>query len=368
MHGKRLLYRMSNPIDISGQKFNMLTAIRPFSIKFKNKRGRCKSHSFFECLCDCGKVCNCRSYPLREGKILSCGCSRRSRTNTDRELFLTRAVYRSNILERSKRRFGHSNALTFEEFYFKSRLPCIYCGRIKQSFLKDLHTDYVLWYNGMDRLNNNEPYSLENCAPACGVCNSLKWTETFDAFISRMRATYVNLDLANYNSKDWEKFKNQQIPNYPVTEGISAISIRGDMSQEFLWRGAYSANIITPNKNEYGIGTDISFDEYISMASSNCFYCDSPELTSKMVRKNKLNILNLNTIDRVNSKIPYILSNVVPACKICNLGKRERDIDVVLETIKLIVEKLDFRPPLSVNGIDTAVTGYSYGALIDSGE
>lgn len=53
--------------DISGQKFNMLTAIEPVS---KNKCGQ----TMWKCTCDCGKETIISISSLKTGHIKSCGC------------------------------------------------------------------------------------------------------------------------------------------------------------------------------------------------------------------------------------------------------------------------------------------------------
>ena len=62
------------PIDISGQKFNRLTAIEPV--------GRSGTSVLWRCVCDCGEQTEVRAYALRSGEIKSCGCARADRVIT----------------------------------------------------------------------------------------------------------------------------------------------------------------------------------------------------------------------------------------------------------------------------------------------
>ena len=56
-----------NPsIDLTNQKFGKLTAIKRAS----NRR----SHTYWECLCECGNYCEIRTNSLRTGHTISCGC------------------------------------------------------------------------------------------------------------------------------------------------------------------------------------------------------------------------------------------------------------------------------------------------------
>ncbi|MGE7840630.1 hypothetical protein ACQKNX_07555 [Lysinibacillus sp. NPDC093712] len=57
---------MSNRIDLTGNKYNMLTVI-----DFSHKVGR---KSYWNCLCECGKSTTVRSDCLKDSNTKSCGC------------------------------------------------------------------------------------------------------------------------------------------------------------------------------------------------------------------------------------------------------------------------------------------------------
>ena len=58
---------MGKALDLTGQKFGRLTAIRKTD-KRKNKS------IVWECLCDCGKICQIDAGSLKAGRTKSCGC------------------------------------------------------------------------------------------------------------------------------------------------------------------------------------------------------------------------------------------------------------------------------------------------------
>lgn len=62
---------MPNPIDVSGQKFNRLTATRP-----KKTRLYGKSRVMWLCRCECGGKARATVDQLRSGAVKSCGCLR----------------------------------------------------------------------------------------------------------------------------------------------------------------------------------------------------------------------------------------------------------------------------------------------------
>lgn len=61
---------MGRAVNITGQKFNMLTAIKPTDKR--NSEG-----VMWLCKCDCGNECYVSAKSLRNGNTKSCGCRRR---------------------------------------------------------------------------------------------------------------------------------------------------------------------------------------------------------------------------------------------------------------------------------------------------
>ena len=66
---------MPSAIDLTGQRFGRLTAVRPAAL-------RQSRHVVWECLCSCGQISKVRTGDLRCGKSKSCGCLRRERWRT----------------------------------------------------------------------------------------------------------------------------------------------------------------------------------------------------------------------------------------------------------------------------------------------
>ena len=64
--------------------------------------------------------------------------------------------------------------LSFEEFMTLWQKPCNYCN----SEIKTI---------GVDRINSNGPYQLDNVTPCCGTCNFMKKDMTTAEFIGHCR-------------------------------------------------------------------------------------------------------------------------------------------------------------------------------------
>ncbi len=78
------------PMDLSGQKFGRLTAIR-MTDKRINKS------VVWECLCDCGNTCEVIAASLRAGRTQSCGCLKQE---SDR-------APKGNVIDLVGQKFGH---------------------------------------------------------------------------------------------------------------------------------------------------------------------------------------------------------------------------------------------------------------------
>ena len=60
---------MANKINIIGQRFGKLTAVRPTDVRHNG-------YIVWECKCDCGKTALVPTFNLRRGYTISCGCER----------------------------------------------------------------------------------------------------------------------------------------------------------------------------------------------------------------------------------------------------------------------------------------------------
>jgi len=112
--------------------------------------------------------------------------------NEHHELFkfplnVTYSKYQHGALER-KLEF----TLTKENFDTIIIKDCHYC---KSSPVK---------YSGIDRLDNNKGYTLDNCVACCTTCNFLKHTLNYNDFILHIKKIYYNLNnmLIDDNSID----------------------------------------------------------------------------------------------------------------------------------------------------------------------
>lgn len=64
--------------------------------------------------------------------------------------------------------------LSEEEFKSFWGLPCSYCG-------SEINTI------GIDRVDNDKGYIIQNCTPCCNVCNRMKMDLSKDGFLDKLK-------------------------------------------------------------------------------------------------------------------------------------------------------------------------------------
>lgn len=83
--------------------------------------------------------------------------------------------------------------LNIGQFYHLSQLPCFYCANERSNSFnrykgqtwgidKKAFAEAAFLYNGLDRVDNNQPHTTDNVVPCCYQCNFAKGKRTFDDF------------------------------------------------------------------------------------------------------------------------------------------------------------------------------------------
>ena len=171
---------MGKMLDISGQVFGRLTAIKPIGIASKTRRGY-----LWECQCICGKPKIAYISALRSGEVKSCGCFQ----DENRKLYsnkiyspdsAARQLYNryKRVASKVKREFD----IDFDIFKRLTSSTCHYC-RLEP--LQEISNQgYTQWrlYNGIDRMDNSKGYILGNVVPCCKICNYAKRTMGYTEF------------------------------------------------------------------------------------------------------------------------------------------------------------------------------------------
>lgn len=161
---KRMDYR--NPNDFIGKRFGALALLKPI------KRG---SRTYFECLCDCGNHTTAPFGSLNDLCLRSCGCKRSHHNRLPPGCAAFNAVSRSYASSAKAKNLEFS--LTKEQLLNLFSGKCKYCGGAPSRTYKRPYPSGIkhpFLYNGIDRIDNEKGYVIENVASCCSQCNYMK--------------------------------------------------------------------------------------------------------------------------------------------------------------------------------------------------
>jgi hypothetical protein len=188
--------------DLVGQKFNFLTVIGR-----SDKRDKGSHRVYWLCKCDCGNTTEVATTYLKNGRIKSCGCLKKYKSQTllrdymkdySKELRLTHGENypEQNELYKAYRNSARRRKIEFKlsksDFFSFLDKPCYYCGREKSNKHKVRNKEEYYEYNGIDRIDPNKGYVLENCVTCCVQCNYSKrdmLVEEWFEFVKRLSSS-----------------------------------------------------------------------------------------------------------------------------------------------------------------------------------
>ena len=100
------------------------------------------------------------------------GCQRCMASFDDPKLNRIKNAYKSNAKVRNI-----SWELTDSEFLELVTKSCVYCGHTQE-------------YNGIDRIDPSKGYTVNNCVPCCGWCNTMKLDHSLEEFLQHITNIY----------------------------------------------------------------------------------------------------------------------------------------------------------------------------------
>jgi 5-methylcytosine-specific restriction endonuclease McrA len=115
-------------------------------------------------------------------KLIDREVKRKQRSDKGKE----RQKYDSTLPKKYREYLARCNAkgikmeLTPEQFTDYLYLDCVYCGTKS---------------TGIDRIDSNGDYTIDNCQPCCQQCNLMKFTYSTDEFIKQVKRIYKHLML-----------------------------------------------------------------------------------------------------------------------------------------------------------------------------
>lgn len=143
-------------------------------------------------LCDCGKtsVSSTQSLLKINKTVKSCGCVPNYNKYADETLAAKHYLYIS--YKKGAKRRNRPFLLGFEEFINLVQQKCHYCGEEPLQCSKNKYAKNF-YYNGLDRVDNDKGYVIDNVKPCCFKCNNAKQKRRKEEFITWVEKCYNNL-------------------------------------------------------------------------------------------------------------------------------------------------------------------------------
>lgn len=161
-------------IDMTGTKYGKLSVIeRYFNTNTKDTR------AYWKCICECGKTVCVSGKNLRSGNTKSCGCYK---PKTTEKGFTALNTYYYQYKHGAKRRSITFN-LSIEQFKIIISNNCFYCDIVPTERYVSTKLNGSIYCNGIDRMQNNIGYEIDNCVACCWVCNNFKGSRNTSEFI-----------------------------------------------------------------------------------------------------------------------------------------------------------------------------------------
>lgn len=169
-------------VDYTGQTFGKLTLLEYIG---KNKYNCHK----YRVACSCGTIFQAEGNDVVSQKIKSCGCGKieASKARANPLVAVQNNLYSDYKIKAKNRKLSFE--IDKKDFIELTQKPCYLCGIVGSNTKFSNNKEFSWNYNGVDRVDNNKGYTLENCKPCCYTCNQAKHrlsVSEFENWINRL--------------------------------------------------------------------------------------------------------------------------------------------------------------------------------------
>lgn len=174
-----------NPLDLTGKKYNKLTAIK-YCYSKNGKR-------YWECYCDCGNIVYVLGTQLKSGKIKSCGCIKYGNKFNCKHNKKGTRIY--TVWNGIKQRCYNKNSKSYKNY-----------GGQGVSMCDEWKNDFMSFYNWamtngyrddltIDRIDVNGNYEPNNC----------RWVNMKTQQNNRKNNDYIEYKGEKHTLQEWTK-------------------------------------------------------------------------------------------------------------------------------------------------------------------
>jgi hypothetical protein len=156
--------------------------------------------TYWKCACDCGNECIIKGSRLdpngtdSKRYTKSCGCLI---TEVNERLTKNRTISTKGAegglycaYKAAANAHNREFRLTKEECLVLFKTGCFYCGTKPKQVRKGRGQQLSFIYNGIDRVDNQKGYTIENCVSCCKFCNLAKGKNSQKDFLQWIETTY----------------------------------------------------------------------------------------------------------------------------------------------------------------------------------
>lgn len=170
-----------------GDKYQNLTYVGSIPPKFGTKKIR----HLWQCVCGNDRLI--QPDIVMSGTRISCGCKKGNRGKNTK---LKNGNSSENALisryKHSARKRNLEFSLTNKQLSFLFSGNCYYCGIPPHKELIHRHSASSFTYNGIDRVDNNKGYIIDNTVSCCKQCNYAKSNQSLEEFLQWAERIYKN--------------------------------------------------------------------------------------------------------------------------------------------------------------------------------
>jgi hypothetical protein len=185
--------------------------------------------------------------------------------------------------------------LTYDQFTSIVEQPCHYCQTIPGEHMG----------MGIDRVNNEGPYSPDNVVPCCGICNRMKGAMSIDEFINKCW-------LIHTYQTTGESYTGQLAEKYHAYMSKAVVRYKSYIDK----------TASRPRPLEFAL----TESDYYTIKKENCYLCGISS-----------GFEHTNGIDRRDDSRGYIVDNCFPCCGHCNTLKFQIPIGILKYKVSRIV-------------------------------